>query len=129
MLIKPLRGYTTIDMVAANADTTSSMVLSIVNRKVANASKSASKLLETQAKELQKRLESDYSCTSNETKVTFEGSKQETPVIVTTASKDDKTLAIGQAVVEKDGHYLNLVSFGTNQEDVVNSFAGFKSPL
>ena len=78
---------------------------------------------------MQKRLESDYSCTSNETKVTFEGSKQETPVIVTTASKDDKTLAIGQAVVEKDGHYLNLVSFGTTQEDVVNSFAGFKSTV
>lgn len=114
-------------MVAAKADNTSSVLLAVVNRKITNASKSASKLLDNQATELRKKLESDYTCTSNEVNVKFEGAKQEIPVIVTTVSKDDKAIAIGQAVVEKDGHYLDLVSFGATQEDVVNSFSGFKS--
>ncbi len=128
-VIKSAASSSAIDMVATNADSTTSVILAIINPSDETAGKSAEDFLKAQTDQMVENLDGNYAYTSNEAEVTFNGMDRKLPAMVTNITSEGNTMVICQAVAEKDGHFLNFLSVGTSEDEVLNAFKAFKSAM
>ena len=121
-------GSENLDMVAVSSDGKTSVLIGIIEPSDATKGKTAQDILKAQADELTKALEgSNYAFESKEAEVTFDGLDRTLPANITTMTVEGTTIAIGQAVAEKDGYFLDIVAAGSSEDDVLNAFKAFKA--
>ena len=116
-----------VDMVATSADGATSVLVGIVEPSAQTTGKTAEDLLKSQTEELQKSLEGNYTYTSEEADITFNGMTRTLPASITKVTMEGKSIVLGMAVAEKEGYFLDVVVTGTSEDDVVNAFKNFKA--
>lgn len=116
-----------LDMVATNAEQDQIVVVGIASPSAENADMTAEQYLESQEEEIKDGLEGNYTYTSESATVTFDGIDRELPASIINLDLDGNQLAICQAVAEKDGHFLNAIAMGADQDEVTSSFKSFSA--
>ena len=116
-----------IDMVATSPTTGTSVVIDIVEPNDTTAGKTAEEVLAAQVQKMTETLEGNFNYTSNDATITFNGLNREIAANITDLTINDTHLFLCQAVAEKDGVFLYIVTMGTSEEDATNAISHFKA--
>ena len=117
-----------IDMAATNEEAGASLIVAIVEPSNETAGKTAEDFLKGQVDEMEKNLkDNNVSYTADEAEIEFNGLDRKLPANVATITQNGQELTIAQAVAEKDGAFMDIVSLGTSKDEVLNSFSSFRS--
>ena len=119
---------TSIDMVATNEAAGTSLIVAIVEPSDETAGKTAEDILKSQVDEMEKKLkDNNVSYTADEAEIEFNGLDRKLPANIATITQNGQELTIAQAVADKDGYFMDIVSLGTSKDEVLNSFSSFRS--
>jgi len=115
-------------MVAVSSDGNTSAIIAIVEPSSETAGMTAESFLKAQTERMQSSLSgSNYSYTTVDGDIVFDGSSTKLPANTTTITVDGKTLVVGQAVAEKNGYFLDALVTSTSEDAVLNTFQTFKA--
>jgi len=114
-------------MIAAAPDGATSVIVALAEPSSATTGKTAADFLKTQVDDMQKALQGNFSYTSNDAEITFNGLTRTLPANITTMTIEGASLTLGQAVAEKDGYFLDIIVVGASEDDVLNAFKAFRA--
>ncbi len=119
-----------VEMIATAPDGSASVIITLAEPTSATTAKTAEDFLKAQTEELQKGLQgSNYSYTSTDAQVTFDGLTRTLPANITSITVEGATLVIGQAVAETEGYFLDVIVVGANENDVMKAFEAFRAAV
>ena len=116
-----------LDMIAGTPDGSNMVVVGIEEPNDTTAGKTAEEILAAQVQKMTETLEGNFNYTSTDATITFNGLNREIPANITDLTINDAHLFLCQAVAEKDGAFLNIVTMGTSEEDATNVISHFKA--
>ena len=121
-------GGASIDMAATNADGSAVVIVAIVEPGDETTGKTAEDYLKSQVADMEKGVkESSATYTSEEAEITFNGLDRKLPANIETITQGDQTLVIAQAVAEKEGYFMDVISMGIDKDEVVKTFESFRA--
>ena len=114
-----------IGMAAKSADGQSSVIVTIEEANDANSGQTAEAHLDAEVKQLTESASGNASFTTEKTTVTFPDTTTELPAAATELTVAGNSLQICQAVMEKDGDFLDIVILGPTQDSLSEALSGF----
>ena len=123
-----LAAGSSFDMVASSADGASSALVAVEQPSDRTAGQSASDLLASQVETMvDKSSSGNYSITTEDATLTFDGSDMELPAAFVTINRDDAELHVGLVTAEKDGAFLSLIVQCPTEAGVDEVISGLKA--
>lgn len=116
-----------IDMAARSADETGLVVFAIEEANAENAGQTPETHLEAEVKQLTDSATSgNVTATTESADLTFEGSDSNIPFMITALNSNGTEYHIGQACMQKDGDFFDILVMGTTEADITNTISGLK---
>lgn len=119
----------TPDMIAMNGDHSQIVIANIEKANDENAGLTAEQYLDKLSEQMQEGLEGNYSYTSNSATITFAGIERELPANVVNLDVNGNKLYICEAVAEKDGNFLQVISMAGSEDAATGAFNNFSSTV
>lgn len=116
-----------IDMAARSADETGLVVFAIEEANAENAGQTPETHLEAEVKQLTDSATSgNVTATTESADLTFEGSDSNIPFMITALNSNGTEYHIGQACMQKDGDFFDILVMGPTEADITNTISGLK---
>ena len=112
-----------VDMVAASSDSSSSVVVCTET----GGTGTAADRLKEENEQIESSLSGDYSISTTEATITFEGYTMELPATFATITANGTSFCIGTAFAEKEGNFLEIITFGADEDAATKAFEYFSA--